>query len=113
VICVGDVASVAVVCHDDVDWYAGLNGDWVNLLAEDSVEALREVSDSSGKRVLVDDCMFESDSECIVSVSCSLSWTGSDEAVHGPRFEDWVELGAAVFGPESVNDAGECEYAVV
>ena len=112
-VCVGDVASVAVVCHNNVDRNAGFDGDWVDLLTEDSVEALREVSDSSRKRVLVDDCMFESDSECIVSVGCSLSWTGSDEAVHGPWLENWVEWGAPVFRPESVNDAGESEDAVV
>ena len=73
VIGVSDVASVAVVCHDDVDWYAGFNGDWVNLLAEDSVEALREVSDSSRKRVLVDDCMFESDRDIIMPASGPLT----------------------------------------
>ena len=33
VICVCDVACVAVVCHDDVDWDACFNGDWVDLLA--------------------------------------------------------------------------------
>ena len=112
-VCVSDVAGVAVVSHNDVNRDASFDGDWVDLLAEDTVEALREVGDSSREWVLVDDCVFQSDSECVMSISCSLSRPGSDEAVHGPWFEDWVELGASVFGPESVNDAGESEDAVV
>ena len=110
---VSDVSCVAVVCHDDVNRNAGFDGDWIDLLAEDSVEALGEVSDSSSKRVLVDNCMFQSNCESVVSVGCSLSRTSSNEAVHGPWLEDWVEWGAAVFRPESVNDAGESEDAVV
>ena len=62
VICVCDVACVAVVCHYDVNWDSSFGGDWVGLLAEDSVEALGEVGDSPCKGVLVDNCMFQSDS---------------------------------------------------
>ena len=113
VVCAGDVASVAVVCHYDVNWDSSFDGDWADLLAENSVEALGEVSDSSCKGMLVDNCMFQSDSECIMSVGCSLSWTGSNEAVHGPWFEDWVELGATVFSPKSVYNTSESEDAVV
>ena len=113
VVGVGDVSSVTVVCHYDVNLDSRFNGDWVDLLAKDSVEALGEVRDSSCKRMLVDNCMFQSDSECIMSVCCSLTGTGSNEAVHGPWFEDWVELGAAVFSPKSVHNTSESEDAVV
>ena len=58
VVGVRDVACVAVVCHDDVNRDACFDGDRVNLLAEDSVEALRKVGDSSCKGVLVDNCVF-------------------------------------------------------
>ena len=58
VVGVSDVACMAVVCHDDVDRDACFDVDRVNLLAEDSVEALRKVGDSPCKRVLVDYCVF-------------------------------------------------------
>jgi hypothetical protein len=48
---VRDVACVAVVCHDDVNWDACFDGERVDLLAEGSVEALRKVGDSSCERV--------------------------------------------------------------
>ena len=92
VVSVDDVAGVSVVCHYDENWDASFDGDWVDLLAEDSVEALGEVGDSPCEGMLVDDCMFQSDSECVMSISCSLSRACSDEAVHGPWFEDWVKL---------------------
>ena len=113
VVRVSDVAGVAVVCHNDVNRDASFDGNWVDLLAEDSIEALREVSDPSCKRVVVDNGMFESDCESVVSIGCSLSRTGSNEAVHGPWLENWVELGATVFRPESVDDAGESKNAEV
>ena len=113
VVCVSDVAGVAVVCHNDVNRDASFDGDWVDLLAEDPVETLGAVSDSSRERMLVDDCVFQSDSESVMSISCSLSWASSNEAVHGPWFEYWVELGAPVFSPKPVNDAGENEDAIV
>ena len=113
VVGVRDVACVAVVCHDDVDRDACFDGDRVYLLAEDSVEALRKVGDSSCEKVLVDNCVFQSNSKSVVSVGSTLAGTCGDKAVQGPWFEDWVELGTAVFGPKSVDDAGEGEDAVV
>ena len=71
VVCVSDVAGVAVVCHNDVNRDASFDGDWVDLLAEDPVEALGEVSDSSCKRMLVVDCVFQSGSECVVCPSAA------------------------------------------
>ena len=113
VVGVRDVACVAVVCHDDVDRDACFDGDRVNLLAEDPVEALREVGDSSSEGVLVDNCVFQSNSKSVVSVGGTLAGSSGDKAVQGPWFEDWVELRASVFGPKSVDNAGEGKDAVV
>ena len=99
VVGVSDVACMAVVCHDNVYRDARFDGDGVDLLAEDSVEALRKVGDSSCKRVLVDNCVFQSNSKGVVSVGSTLAGACGDKAVKGPGFEDGVELRAAVFSP--------------
>ena len=103
---VSDVSCVAVVCHDDVNRNAGFDGDWIDLLAEDSVEALGKVCDSSRKRVLVDDCMFESDRETVMSVSGSLAGTGREQAVVCPRFGNGIQLFAAARSPGAIHDTG-------
>ena len=48
-----------------------------------------------------------------MSVGSSLAGACGNKAVHGPWFEDRVELRAAVLCPKSVDDAGEGEDAVV
>ena len=78
VVGVRDVACVAVVCHDDVNMDACFDGNKVYLLAEDSVEALRTVGDSSCERVLVDNCVFQSNSKSVVSVGSPLAGACGD-----------------------------------
>ena len=63
--------------------------------------------------MLVDNCVFKSDGEGVVAIGRSLARACGDKAVEGPGFEDGVELRAAVFGPDSVDDACKGEDAVV
>ena len=48
-----------------------------------------------------------------MSVGSPLAGACDDEAVKSPGFEDGVELRASVFSPDSADDTGEGEYAVV
>ena len=41
VVGVGNVSRVSVVGEDNVSWDAGFDGNWVDLLPEDTVKALR------------------------------------------------------------------------
>jgi len=59
-------------------------------LPEAAMNALRKVRGTSREGVLVDNGVFESDSEGVVSVRGALSGSCRGKRIHRPRFKDVV-----------------------